>query len=93
MKLEFLQIRIDAELLNALRKQAERHDKPVSVYVREAIREKLARERPAEIVPFPAAEPDASENHPAEQPAGRSLWHKLKERAGQGERRPGPAAT
>jgi len=55
MKQEFLQIRIDDELLQSLRLQSARFDKPVSVYVREAIREKLAREAPADVVAFPTA--------------------------------------
>lgn len=56
MKQEFLQIRIGADLLSNLRTAAAASDKSASLFVREAIREKLARETAnSTIVPFPKA--------------------------------------
>lgn len=50
MKQEFLQIRIDEELLNELRHKASVLDLPVSHVVRHAIRNELSRMKVGEVV-------------------------------------------
>jgi predicted DNA binding CopG/RHH family protein len=52
MKQDFLQIRIDKELLELVRQTAAEEDTPVSRYVREALREKLDRNTKPSTVNF-----------------------------------------